>query len=159
MVWIYCRGVRGIGTAPKLKIFRLCFCRKWVGKMCLQTLSSIVELKWIVEFLMSACFYLPAVSSSGDWLQSWQSAWERGSASSGSIPVHRPAAPPVSGEGTLISIDSWLALADWNRFINLALMIMSNRQCWGPVFIPPPFQSATWGSVCVQGYKRSYKNI
>lgn len=69
-------------------------------EMCLQTVSSIVKLKWNVEFLMPECFYLPAVSLCGDWLQNWQSAWERGSASSGKTQTHHLAWPPASGDNT-----------------------------------------------------------
>lgn len=49
---------------------------------------------------MPECFYLPAVSLCGDWLQNWQSAWERGSAGSDKTQTHHPAGLPVSGDDT-----------------------------------------------------------
>lgn len=91
----------GTGRAPKLKNHLSAGLPEEMSReMCLQTISSTVKLELNAEFLMPECFYLSAVSLCGDWLRSWQSAWERGSASSDITLTRRPAAPPLSGDGT-----------------------------------------------------------
>lgn len=69
------------------------------SRMCLQTFSSTVKLKWNAEFLMPECFYPSAVSLCGDSLQSSRSVWERDSGSSNKGPIRHLVPPLVSGNG------------------------------------------------------------